>query len=452
MGFSVEAFAAVLKSAASSGASGPFHVALSGGLDSSVALQALVESTSAREVRATYVDHGLHADAPLWREHCRELCKTLGVSFSGVEIEISRQPGDSPEAAARDARYACLARALQEGETLITGHHADDQLETVLLQLFRGSGPAGLAGMPTVAAFPPGHLLRPLLSWTRADLREWAERRRMRWLEDPSNRDAGFDRNYLRLEVIPHLRRRWPSVALSVSRSARHCGEARHLLESLADIDMGQPAAPDCLEIGLLEPLPADRIRNLLRRWLDRRGLPMPDSRRLEAILRDVLKARRDAQPEVRWPGGAIRRFAGRLYALGQDDLDLLDRPPADRCWTAGSPLDLGPGLGSLEITSESGRGLAPEWLEDGPLEVRFRSGGERFRPAGYASSKSLKQLLQEAGIPPWWRPMVPLVYHGDRLLAVADLWLAEDACSDGPGCWRIRWKNRPECRKPHCE
>jgi len=452
MRFSAEAFAAVLESAAGSGVSGPFCVALSGGLDSTVALLALVESRPAGTVRAIHVDHGLHPDAALWRQHCRDLCQALRVPVSDAVIEVARQPGESPEAAAREARYACLAKALRDGETLVTGHHADDQLETVLLQLFRGSGPAGLAGMPPVAVFPPGLLFRPLLSWTRSELREWAESRRIRWLEDPSNSDAAFDRNYLRLEVIPRLSQRWPGVARSVSRSARHCGEARRLLESLADVDMSAQATLDTLEIARLESLAPERVRNLLRRWLDRRGLPMPDSRRLEAILTNVLTARRDAQPEVRWPGGAIRRFAGQLHALGRDDLELLDRSPADRCWAVGAPLELGPGLGSLEIIAAPGRGLAPEWLEDGSLTVRFRSGGERFRPAGYGSSKSLKRLLQESAIAPWWRPLLPLVYHADRLLAVADLWVAEDACSDGPGCWRVRWKNQPEYRHPHCE
>ena len=161
MRFSAEAFAAVLESAAGSGVSGPFCVALSGGLDSTVALLALVESRPAGTVRAIHVDHGLHPDAALWRQHCRDLCQTLRVPVSDAVIEVARQPGESPEAAAREARYACLAKALRDGETLITGHHADDQLETVLLQLFRGRGPAGLAGMPPVGVFPRGLLFRP---------------------------------------------------------------------------------------------------------------------------------------------------------------------------------------------------------------------------------------------------------------------------------------------------
>jgi tRNA(Ile)-lysidine synthase len=443
--FSQEAFDEALARALAAGSAPRFVVALSGGLDSTVALHALAGSGVPREVRAIHVDHGLHPDSPKWRAHCRRLCEAIGVAYIDAEVQAGATRGQSPEEAARDARYGRLRDEAAGGETIVTGHHADDQLETVLLQLFRGAGPAGLAAMPALARFGCGWLCRPLLEFRRAALAAWAEERELVWLEDPSNREVGYDRNYLRHEVLPAVNRRWPSAALSVLRSARHCADAVELMEAQADADLdgissgGRPSVP------LLAALSPTRQRNLLRRWLARRGVPAPDTSRMESILRNVVGARPDASPEVRWSGGAVRRYRDRLFVLDPKTLYTLDHAPRSLHWAAHDPLPLGPGLGTLRIVPANDGGLSVDWLADGPLEVRFRAGGEEIRPAGRGCTRAIKKLMQEAGIPPWWRGHIPLIWRGDRLLCVADLWSDEHGRSEGPGGWRVDWEDRPE-------
>lgn len=445
MAFSIEAFEAALAAAVAAGAPRRFLVALSGGLDSTVALHALIESGAVGSVRAIHVDHGLHPDSSSWRDHCRACCAALDVPFADATASIAATPGRSPEEAAREARYACLRHELGADETLVTGHHADDQLETVLLQLLRGAGPAGLAAMPGLASFGRGHLCRPLLGFRRAELAAWADSRGLSWLEDPSNREAGYDRNYLRHEVLPALRRRWPSAARSAVRSARHCAEALDLMEALADADLAPLLSRGRLDVGGVAALAPSRQRNLLRRWLVLRGITVPDARRMDSILRDVMGARADARPEVRWDAGAVRRYRDRLYALDADSLAVLERPGGKLSWDPGQPLSLGPGLGRLRLIPAEGPGLSVKSLEAGPLEVRFRAGGETLKPAGRACTRPLKKLLQEAGVPPWWRDRVPIIYLGHRLLCVADLWIDQEAYSEGPGAWRVSWEERPE-------
>ena len=445
MAFTLDAFDAAIAGATARGASGRFVVALSGGLDSTVALHALLEAASTESVRAIHVDHGLHPDSVQWRGHCRSLCAALGVRFTDAIVTVRPQQGESPEDAARQARYRCLDAELGDGETLVTGHHADDQLETMLLQLLRGAGPAGLAAMPVLTTFGRGWLCRPLLGFRRDELARWAESRELAWLEDPSNREVGFDRNFLRHEVLPPLRRRWPAAAMSAVRSARHCGEALELMEALADADLIPISQNGCLDVAGVADLTPARQRNLLRRWMNRCGLTIPDARRLESILRDVIGARGDAEPEVRWPGGAVRRYRGRLHGLDAATLKCLDQPQVERSWDVDGALDLGPGMGRLRLVRATGIGIAARWLEAGPLQVRRRAGGEKIRLAGRTGRRSLKKLLQEAGVPPWWRAHIPIVWQGSQLLSVGDLWYAAEASDEGPHAWQVIWEDRPE-------
>ncbi len=445
MAFTLDAFEKTLAGVIAEGPSRRFVVALSGGLDSTVALCALLATSVAASVRAIHVDHGLHPDSAEWRRHCRDVCADLNVAFSDVAISVCPGRGESPEEAARLARYRCLEHDLAEGETLVTGHHADDQLETVLLQLLRGAGPAGLAAMPMLADFGRGQLCRPLLGFRRTELTAWAESRCLTWLEDPSNRETGFDRNYLRHHVVPRLQGRWPAAALSAVRSARLCGEAAGLLEALADIDLRPLSVAGRLDVEGVRALPPNRQRNLLRRWMNRSGLTTPDARRLNSILSDVLGARSDRCPEVRWRGGAVRRYRGKLYALDGATLQTLDQPELDERWDPAALLDLGPGRGRLGLMPADGPGLDAARLGREPLLVRSRRGGERIALPGREGSRSVKKLLQEAGVPPWWRPHVPLIWQGNRLLAVADLWYSAEAWSGDAAGRRIVWEERPE-------
>jgi tRNA(Ile)-lysidine synthase len=327
-------------------------IALSGGVDSVCLLHAAREIAArhpAMALRAIHVDHGLQRESARWAARCQELCQRLGVPLEVANLGLAVVKGASVEAEARRERYAALAGRLQAGECLLTAHHADDQLETVLLQLFRGAGTAGLAAMPQSSPLGAGVHLRPLLDVGRDELAAYAAAVGLGWIEDPMNAESRFDRAYLRHEVLPAIRRRWPSVARTVGRSARHLAEAQRLLEALAVAD-GVPMvdAHGRLEIASLAGLPRERQVNILRWWIVAQGLRLPSAARLESIRRDVMNAREGAQPVVTWPAGEVRRYRGRLYAMQP----LGPSPPAG--WahgiSPGRPVALPGGMGQASL------------------------------------------------------------------------------------------------------
>lgn len=424
-----------------------FIVGYSGGMDSHVLLHGLVNyQYHDWTLTAFYVDHRLQTASAAWGEHCAGVCRLLNVPFRALKIDARPAPGESPEAAARRARYAALAAELGSDSALLTAHHRDDQAETLLLQLLRGAGPHGLAAMPTVSRLGQGWLLRPLLNVDRAELLAYARTHDLHWVEDASNTDTGFDRNYLRHRVLPLLRERWPAVNRTLARSARLCAETAAWLDETAATDLVGVATdhPDRLAIPALQELSELRQRNVLRYWLRQLNLPIPDARQLQLILRDVLTAAADRNPCIHWPGAEIRRYRDGLYAM----------PPLKShdarqkfIWRADAeswpPLDL-PGVGQLRMQETMGRGLRPEVLAGGSLVVGFRQGGERFRPAGRRHSQELKKLLQQAGIPPWERERLPLVYGvkdgniAHQLLVVVGLGIAADfAIESGERGWQ---------------
>ena len=416
-------------------------VGYSGGVDSHVLLHGLAthrDRWPERRLAAIYVDHGLQAASAVWGEHCGEVCHALDIPFRALRINARPAPGESPEAAARRARYAALAAELGPDAALLTAHHRDDQAETLLLQLLRGAGPHGLAAMPTAARLGQGWLLRPLLEVDRADLLAYAQAHQLRWIEDASNADAGFDRNYLRHRVLPLLRDRWPAANRTLARSARWCAETAAWLDAEAAVDLGRVGAnrPDGLLIPALRELGEIRQRNVLRYWLGQLGLPVPDSRQLWHILHDVPTASRDRQPCIHWPGGEVRRYRNTLYAMPPLALHDARRDFVWRSNTNGyPPLEL-PGIGELALRETVGAGLRAATLANVALIVRFRQGGERFRPAGRRHGQALKKLWQEAGVPPWERDRLPLLYRnsqeegksGEGLIAVVGLGVAAEA------------------------
>jgi len=293
-------------------------VAFSGGVDSLALLHAvreLVAHQPALSLRAIHVDHGLQDAARDWADYCREHCQRLAVPIEVVELKLEVAKGESVEAEARRERYAALAARLLPGECLLTAHHADDQLETVLLQLFRGAGVAGLAAMPDAALLGPGLHLRPLLQTPREDLVAYATVLGLEWIEDPMNCEDRYDRAYLRQQVLPALRARWPSVAQTVGRSARHLGEAQRLIDDLAVLDARAVEEGECLRVEPLLALAPARQANLIRWWLRRRGLVPPNTARLQSILANVLPAKPGARPVVQWNDGQVWRACGRLHA-----------------------------------------------------------------------------------------------------------------------------------------
>ncbi|MBZ4193742.1 MAG: tRNA lysidine(34) synthetase TilS [Candidatus Contendobacter sp.] len=406
-------------------------VGYSGGVDSHVLLHLLASHRSywpERTLEAVYIDHRLQPASAAWGEQCADRCHELNIPFRALRVNAQPQPGESPEAAARRARYTAFAAGLAADAALLTAHHRDDQAETVLLQWLRGAGPHGRAAMPAAARLGRGWLLRPVLDIDRADLLAYARTYGLCWIEDASNADSDFDRNYLRHHILPLLRERWPAATRTLARSAQWCAETADWLDAEADADLVRVVMtrPDGLQLPALRELSELRQRNLVRRWLRRLNLPVPTARQLARLLHDVLTAGRDRQPWIRWPGGEVRRYRDALYAMPP----LLAHDPGQsfgwqsKAGDAWPPLAL-PGIGRLQWQKTVGAGLSAIALIDATLTVRFRQGGEHFQPVGRHHSQELKKLLQEAGIPPWARERLPLLYREERLLAVVGLGVA---------------------------
>jgi tRNA(Ile)-lysidine synthase len=438
--FGAERLAAALAAIDPEWQRGGACVALSGGLDSTVLLHAMAALARRNRfaLRALHVDHGLQAQAAGWADACRAACAAAGVPFSVLALALEPPAGASLEAAAREARYAALAAELAPGERLLTAQHRDDQLETVLIQLLRGAGVAGLAAMPARARLGAGWQLRPLLDVGRAELAVYASEQGLSWCEDPMNADLHFDRGWLRARVLPAIRERWPAAAATVGRSALHLSQAMRLLADLAAADSAGVLDDGRLSLAGLARLPHDRQANLLRWWLREEGLRPPPAAMLETALRDFLAARPDGAPLLRWPGGEVRRYRGRLYALAS-------LPPARPPAAPGEQLrfELGSGLGTFALVAGRQGGLAHERLAD--CSIRFRAGGESLRPHPGRPRKRLKDLCQEAGVVPWMRPRLPLVFVRSRLAAVGDLWIdAEFAVPPGVPALKPVWSGRP--------
>ena len=420
-------------------------VALSGGVDSTALLAAVAQmrsdgrpdATRDLRLRAIHVNHGLHPNARRWGTHCRRLARQLGVPLKVVTVSIARERGSSLEEAARVARYRCFAEQLHDGEVLLTAHTQDDQLETVLLQLFRGCGLPGLAAMPGIAPLGPGTLARPLLACSRVELEAWARTRELAWIEDDTNADERFDRNYLRRRVLPAVRQRWPGVGAAVARSARHAAEAQRLLSTLALADLERASDGGSLSVKALRLLSPDRRRNVLRLWIASGGHTLPDARRLQEISGPLIDARADAHPRVEWAserttqaGNARRVIVMRhadLLSVGAHEPVLHSPAPSgqlDWDWRESASCAL-PDGGALELTPER---HGPIDLDALPprLAVTWRRGGEKLRLRRGGPRRALKSLLQEARVPLAQRPRLPLIMAAGALIAAADLWIDE--------------------------
>jgi tRNA(Ile)-lysidine synthase len=443
--FSLEALWQQLDADGAGAATRRYCVAFSGGLDSTVLLVALhwlSDRFPKDGLRALHVHHGLHPEADKWAGECEARCRELGVPFEVLRVDARPAPGESPEAKAREVRYRALAGQLKPGEVLLTAHHADDQLETVLIQLLRGAGPAGLAAMPLETDFGPGRHRRPLLAFERESLEDWARTQGLSgWLDDPANEERRLSRNHLRHEVLPALRVHWPAAAQSVARSARHCAEATALLDELGAIDAAACGDGESLDIEAMRALSPARHRNLVRWHARQLGLVVPDERRLATLLAQALGAADDMQPQVRWPGVVALRHGGRLWLIAAERL----APPIETIeWPdPREPLRLPGGLGTLSLEPTTAGGLAAAALESGRWRVVGRRGGEKLRLPRRGGSRSLKKLMHAAGVPPWWRARMPLLEIGGRLAAAGDLWIDESWWApSGTKAWRLCWRD----------
>ena len=418
------------------------YLALSGGLDSCVLLHLLASLGPELPwtLGAIHVHHGLQADADRWQTHCETLCEQAGVPLTTRHLNLQPKSGESLEAQAREARYRALADVMGEGDLLITAQHQDDQAETLLLQLLRGSGPAGVAAMPALSPFAEGWLARPLLAYPRASLEAYAQDHSLTWMEDPSNRDLRFDRNFIRHQVMPLLQTRWPSAAATLSRTARLSGELLDLVREEAERDLAQARRddPHRLSLPALKGFNSVRLRNLLRHWIALLGAPLPHSRQLARIESEVIHGRIDAAPLVVWGGWSLRRYRDEL--LLQPGIHEGERL-ASLDWADKHCLHLPAGLGEL-IAEPGMTGLSASRWRDAHVEVRFRVGGERCLPAGQAHHRPLKKLFQEWGLPPWERARTPLVYLDGELAAIPGRLVCQPfAAEAGEAAIRLRWE-----------
>ncbi len=399
-----------------------YVIAFSGGMDSTVLLHGM--NRLGLPLHAVHVNHHLQEECEQWQQHCHEVCRKWEIALTLAHAKVEKLAQQSIEENARQARYRLFSEQLGPHDALVTAHHKDDQAETLLLQLLRGAGPAGLASMGMCQKLACGMHLRPLLGFSRAELKEYAQQNSLVWVEDPSNHSPDFDRNYLRLEIMPRLVRRWPGALKTMSRAAGLQDEAMQCLRELASLDL-LAAATDhshILKVEVLQHLETARLKNALRGWMKSHDIRAPDKRLLDGVVENIV-SRQDlkSSPVQAWTDGEIRRYRNRLYLLRP----MPKHDPAQTFqWKVDRPLVIRSLNRTLHLSDLQQSGVAvPENVKE--LTVRFRRGGEKLRPVGEKHHKSLKNLFQEGSIPPWERDRIPLVYHDGRLLCVLGYWNA---------------------------
>ncbi len=458
-----------------------YVVAYSGGIDSHVLLHCCKKLNLT--VRAVHVHHGLQNIADEWVNHCQSICRVLNIHLDVIYVDAKKNKGQSPEEAARSVRYQALRKNLIDGDCLLTAQHLNDQAETLLLQLFRTASTAGLSAMPVQRPLGKNSHLRPLLSFSRQEIEKFAEENSLNWIEDPTNQDVSYDRNFIRKEIVPLLESRWPKITGQLSTVARLQSNNLQVLEDMAAIDLANlinvPAyqsiasfysVVSVLSLSRLKKLSSARRLNVLRYWIIKmlrnqstNILPKispiisPTRNLLEEMDRAVVNSAPDANPVITFSDFEIRKFHSDLYLLklaGPSFGSLTAHPCAttdkkhsdlehndlkqDIVWKPLSPVVI-PALNiQLKSIDSIGEGLNKNLLNES-LTIRFRKGGEIFHPVGRRHSQRLKKLLQEANVPPWDRESIPLVYYKDELIAVVGLWVCKQyAVSDDEEGWLV--------------
>ena len=402
-------------------------VGFSGGLDSKVLLHNLMrEPTLAGKLSAVHVHHGLSPYADEWRAHCEVFCADHSIPLIVRHVVLNKSA--NIEEQARIARYDAFSSLVDEQGALLLAHHADDQAETVLLQLMRGAGVDGLAAMSSIKPWLNSVILRPYLQYSRAALEAYAIKHQLNWIEDDSNQDIAFSRNYLRHQVMPLLRARWPGVVGNLARTATHCQQAKRNLQALAAQDCeALSIARLSLSLDGLQAYSSDRLANVLRTWIAKNQIRLPSTEIFNRLITQVIHARADAKGCVEWDGNVVRRYQNTLYLL---KTPLCERSEAIQCSTpnhgiaslgsqkrewANFPDELPLDQGEYLTTASAEKGLhIPKGCH---IEVCFRQGGESF--LWHGQRKALKKLLQQWNVPPWERDRIPLIWIDNELAAV---------------------------------
>ncbi len=400
------------------------YVAYSGGIDSTVLLHATIQACkpSGQKLKAIHINHQIHHDSLLWSQHCIEQCQQMQVDIESINVDVKEFSQFGLEGSAREARYQAFEAFLTHDDVLLTAHHADDQFETVLLQLFRGAGVHGLAACASSRDLGNSLLIRPFLQVSRAQIEHYAQKYKLHWLEDPSNQALIHDRNYLRHEVMPLLHARWHNLHDIATRVTQWQSEAATMLDQLADADLEKALDENNrLQIDHINQLDYLRKKNLLRRWIRRQQCNVPNSDILARIVYEVMHSREDAQACVQWQNNEVRKYRGRLYLLA--DLLKHDASLSYR-WNLNKSLNI-PSL-KMTLTKQALLDFGVELTGVNQFQVRFRQGGEVIRPKGRGCQKDLKSLFQEASVEPWMRDRIPLLFYQEQLVFVWGYWTHE--------------------------
>jgi tRNA(Ile)-lysidine synthase len=410
---------------------------LSGGLDSSVLLHLLAQarSTHAFELQAVHVNHGISLYAPEWARFCADLCDTYKVPLTIQCVDVPRDSGLGLEAAARNARYQAFETCACDA--IVLAHHRDDQAETMLLQLLRGAGVKGLSGMAEALAMQilQRPVLRPLLDIPRAALESYAAEHQLRWIEDESNLDLAYDRNFLRRHILPELEQRYPACRTTLARSAAHIAEAARLLDEVAAADAELYGVQGRLSVSALRAMSLPRAKNVLRYWLHRQSGGLPSSKLLDEIYRQLCDADEDAQMCVPFLNGEVRRYRDQAWFVPQG-LSSMERLR----WQGEETIDLP--AGRLTVERTVGRGVALAKIKAAEAWIGPPPEGGSFKPHVKRPMRTLRHLFQEAGIPPWQRPVWPCLYLDHHLACVAQIGVApEFQAMDGEEGMLLHWQ-----------
>jgi len=416
-------------------------IAYSGGVDSQVLLHGLAQLKKqqrlTQKLRVCHVNHGLSANAEYWVKFAEQQCLLVELPLIVCKINIEIKPQQSLEALARDARYQALTSIAEEGESIVTGHHSDDQVETFLLALKRGSGIKGLSAMKTVMPIGQQLLVRPLLQHSRAEIEQYAKQYQLEWIEDESNTDVSFDRNFIRHQVVPVLKGRWPSINQTILRSTQHCNEAQELIDELAQQDLGNCQLVSSMrEVGILccsvlSKLSVARFNNVLRYFLAQHQILMPSTQQLKEI-RQQLSAEQDKAPVIQLANHCLRRYQGKLY-LTNIYADITQwQSGVELFKTNKQAIDilLPDGLGLLKLSVEECKASeynnVPPWQmavraprREQTISIRFSHKNPKCLPQYRQKSRELKKVLQELSIPSWQRKRLPFLYYDEELVAV---------------------------------
>ena len=412
-------------------------IAYSGGVDSQVLLHCITHLIKTNNltvpVSACHINHGLSDNARTWQEFAEQQCKQLSISLITKSVQLNKKNRQSLEEVARDARYREFDKLAAQHSMVITGHHQDDQVETFLLALKRGSGLKGLSAMTKLSQFGErqSSLLRPLLEVSRAEIVEYANEHNLRWIEDESNQDTQYDRNFLRQDIIPLLNQRWSSINQTISRSARHCRDGQQLLDEISKQDLSDCVLGDgYLSVKKLNAFSEHRFNCLVRYFLAENSCLMPSTQQLSE-LHQQLNASQDKSPQVKVGDKWLRRYRGGLY-LTEEYQDITAWQVDILLEGDAQTITLPDNLGVLTVsqeelpTSDNSITIVPPAAQE-TISVRFHHNNPRCLPDFRQKSRSLKKVLQELNIAPWQRKRVPLLYYGDNFVAAIGYFVCQE-------------------------